>query len=192
MPEDMLKKRERGLEEEWVNRHERELVEKLRQRGSLDEIGMALAVKLQADDPVLLQRARDLGITLENGPAFLLAPLVQVAWAEGTVTEAERDAVLRIAGHRGIDPASTAFGQLVAWLNKRPSDELFDTAIEVLKAGFSVLTPPERQERIAVLGRACREVAQASGGVWKQLGLSSGVSGEEHSLLDQLKAKLRA
>ena len=50
-----------------------------------------LAVKLQIDDPALLRRIMALGVTLDTGAAFLLAPLVQVAWAEGGVTDRERE-----------------------------------------------------------------------------------------------------
>ena len=89
-----------------------------------------------------------LGVTVETGPAFLLAPLVQVAWAEGAVTDGERATVLRLAKERGIEPTSPAYAQLDAWLSQRPVDALFDAAIEAIKSGLSVLTPEERADRI--------------------------------------------
>ena len=58
-------------------------------------------MRLQIDDPVLLRRVMGLGVTLDTGAAFLLAPLVQVAWAEGAVTDREREKVLRISTERG-------------------------------------------------------------------------------------------
>ncbi len=103
MPDEIFKGRERAFEAEWANRHDAELIEKLRRKDRLEAITEALAKKLQADDPALLQRAMDLGVTLETGPAFLLAPLVQVAWAEGSVSEEERETVLRLARARGIE-----------------------------------------------------------------------------------------
>jgi F-type H+-transporting ATPase subunit b len=37
------------------------------------------------DNPDLLQRVRDVGVTLETAAALFVAPLVQVAWADGSV-----------------------------------------------------------------------------------------------------------
>ena len=189
---DIFKERERSLEEEYFRRHEAKLLEKLRERGRLEEIAEALAVKLQIDQPELLRRIMALGVTLDTGAAFLLAPLVQIAWAEGKVSDRERETVLRIAGERGVEKTSPAYAQLVQWLRARPADELFDTAVEAIKAGLSVLPPEERAERVKRITEACREVAGASGGLSRLLGLGTGVSGEEESLLDRITATLRS
>jgi hypothetical protein len=116
---------------------------------------------------------------------------VQVAWAGGSVTKAEKDAVLRLARGRGIETDSPAYAQLREWLKERPDDQLFDLAVEVLKYGFSVLPPDEREERIKVLVDACHEVAEASGSTlgWV-LGLKS-VSHSEASTLDAIANTLR-
>ena len=79
------------------------LIEKLRESDRLAEIAVALAEKLQVDNPEFLRRVMELGVTLATAPAFLLAPLVQVAWAEGKVTEREYKTVLRLAGARGVE-----------------------------------------------------------------------------------------
>ena len=191
MADDKLKDRERAEEEVWANRKNAELLEKLRKKDKLEAIGTVLAKKLRTDDPALLQRVVDLGVTLDTGPAFLLAPLVQVAWAGGEVTEQERETVLKLAAQRGLETGTPAHAQLVEWLRTRPTDALFDAAIDVIKAGFSVLPPTERQERVDMLAKACRQVAEASGDVWKRLGLSSGVSSEEFAFLDQIRSRLR-
>ena len=191
MDKDLFKERERSLEEEYFRTHDAKLIEKLRERGKVEEIAEALAVKLQIDDPALLRRIMALGVTLDTGPAFLLAPLVQVAWAEGDVTDREREKVLLIATERGIDPSSPAYTQLQAWLRKRPADAIFDTAVEAIKTGLSVLTPAERADRIKRIVDACRAVASASGGLGRLLGLGTGVSSEEESILDAMAATLR-
>jgi len=192
MDKDMFKERERSLEEEYVRRHEAKLLEKLRERGKLEEIAAALAAKLRVDNPELLRRIAALGVTLDTGAAFVLAPLVQIAWAQGTVTDRERETVLRLAGERGIEKESPAHAQLLEWLRARPSDELFGTAVEAIKAGLSVLSPEERADRVRRIVDACRQVAAASGGLSRLLGLGTGVSGEEESILDTIAATLRA
>jgi hypothetical protein len=191
MTEDAFKERGRSFEEEYFRKHEAKLIAKLRERGRLEEISEALALKLQIDSPGLLSRIMALGVTIETGPAFLLAPLVQVAWAEGAVTDRERATVLRLAKERGIEPTSPAYAQLEAWLSQRPVDALFDAAIEAIKSGLSVLTPEERADRIRRIVDACRQVADASGGLSRLVGLG-GVSNEEEALLDGMVARLRA
>ena len=136
--------REKAMEDTYFRNEDARLLDKLRKKASLDEIGLALGQKLEVDQPDLLLRVRQCGVTLETAAALMLAPLVQVAWAEGSVTKAEHDAVLRISRGRGVAPGSPSYAQLEEWLKERPSDELFDTAVEVIKAGFSVLPPEER------------------------------------------------
>ena len=143
MDKDIFKERERSLEEEYFRKHNAKLIEKLRERGKVEEIVEALAVKLQIDDPALLRRIMALGVTLDTGAAFLLAPLVQVAWAEGAVTDREREKVLRIATERGVDTTSPAYTQLQEWLRTRPEYAIFDAAVEAIKTGLSVLTPAD-------------------------------------------------
>lgn len=189
---DIFKDRGRSFEEEYFRKHDAKLIEKLRERGKVEEIVEALAVKLQIDDPALLRRIMALGVTLDTGAAFLLAPLVQVAWAEGGVTDREREKVLQIAAERGVDTSSPAYTQLQEWLRTRPADAIFDTAVEAIKRGLSVLTPAERADRVKRIVDACREVASASGGLGRLLGLGTGVSSEEESILDAMTATLRA
>jgi hypothetical protein len=189
---DSFKDRERAEEESFFRNRDAKLIEKLRENAKLEEIVAALAENLQVQNPELLRRAMALGINLSTGPALLLAPLVQVAWAEGKVTDRERETVLRLAGARGVEHGSPAQAQLLEWLRNRPADAVFDTALEVIKAGLSTLPPDEREVRIARIVQACREVSEASGGLAKALGVGSGVSTEERSVLDVVTAALRS
>jgi hypothetical protein len=152
---------------------------------------LVLAEQLQVDNPELLRRVIALGVKLDTGPAFLLAPLVQVAWAEGKVTDRERDTVLRLAAARGVEAGTPAHSQLLKWLKERPSDALFDTAMEVIRSGLTLLPPEQREERLKRIVHACHEVAEASGGLAKVLGLGSGVSGKEEGLLEAIATTLR-
>ena len=191
MAKDIFKDREKGLEEEFFRKSDAQLLEKMREKARLDEVAAELAKTLQVENPELVRRVIDLGVPRGTGAALLLAPLVQVAWAENTVTSKEQEAVLRLAATRGVEKGSPAEAQLREWLVKRPSDALFQTAIEVIKAGLSHLTAEEREERVQAYATACREVSEASGGLAKALG-GSGVSGEERSLLDVITRALRA
>ena len=183
--------REKAMEEAYFRQEDARLLDKLRQKAHLDEIAVALGDKLKVDNPELLQKVRSLGVTLDTAAALFVAPLVQVAWAGGTMTKAEHDAVLRLARGRGIESNSHAYAQLIKWLKERPSDSVFETAVEVIKYGFSVLPRAEREERIKRIIDACHEVAEASGSTlgWV-LGLKS-VSDHEAVTLDTITNGLR-
>jgi len=193
MEKDIFKDRERAIEETYFRQQDAKLIERLRQGAKLEEIATALAEKLQVDNPDLLLRVKELGVTVDSAPAFFLAPLVQVAWAEGSVTKQEHDTVLRLARERGIEVDSPGYVQLLEWLRVHPSNAIFDTAVEVIKSGFAVLPPEEREERIKRIVQACHEVATASGGgLAKVLGLGSSVSSTEASILDTITNTLRS
>jgi hypothetical protein len=192
MDRDSFKERGRAQEEGYFRAQDAKLLDRLREDARLEEIVLALAEQLEVDNPELLRRVIALGVRLDTGPAFLLAPLVQVAWAEGKVTDRERDAVLRLAAARGVEAGSPAHAQLLQWLQERPSDDLFDTAMEVIRGGLALLPPEEREPRLKRIVQACQEVAEASGGLAKVLGLGSGVSGEEDALLAAIAATLRS
>jgi hypothetical protein len=193
MDKGIFNDREKAMEANYFRQQDARLIERLRQGAKLDDIAEALRDKLQLDNPELLARAREVGVTAETAPAFFLAPLVQVAWAEGKVSKREHETVLRLAQERDIEEGSPAYKQLDAWLEQRPDDALFDTAVEVLKYGFAVLPLKEREERTVRVVEACREVAAASGTELAHLlGLGSGVSKIEASMLDDLNGKLRS
>jgi len=192
MEKDAFKERGTGMEAAYFREQDAKLIQKLRETARLEEIAAALAEKLRADSPELLRQIRELGTTRDSGSAFLLAPLVQVAWAEGKVSDRERETVLRIAAARGVEAGSPAHAKLLEWLRERPSDTMFDAALAVIKVGLSVLPPAEREERVRRIVQACREVAEASGGgLARVLGLGSGIQKEEESLLDTITTTLR-
>ncbi len=190
---DIFKERERGFEAEYFRKQDAKLLAKLRERAALGDVAQALAEKLRIENAELLQRVVELGISKDTGAAVLLAPLVQVAWAGGQVSEAERKVVLSLAVARGMPAGSPAYVQLESWLKKRPSDELFETALEVMKDGLAVLPESERDERIKGIVAAAHQVADASGGgLLKVLGMAKGVSDQEAGMLDAINQRLRA
>ena len=162
MTKDIFRDRERGEEDAYFRQQDAKLIAKLRQKARFSEIAHALAEKLHADEPVLLERIQKLGVTLDTGSAFILAPLVEVAWIDGDVSHAERDTILRIAKQHGVEPGSADYHQLLDWLAHRPSDEVFQTALEAIRIGLSVLPSNESEQRIETMIKACEDVAQAA------------------------------
>ncbi len=189
MTKDIFRDRERGEEQAYFRQEDARLIEKLRQKARLSEIAHALAEKLQADEPALLERIQKLGVTLDTGSAFILAPLVEVAWVDGEVSDAERDKILDIAKQRGVVPGSADYRQLLDWLAHRPSDEVFRTALEAIRIGLSVLPPHEAEQRIATIIKACEDVAHSAGVIAELLHLD-GVTYAESALIAEIRRHL--
>ena len=189
MAKDMLRDRERGEEQAYFRQQDAKLIAKLRQKAQLSEIAHALADKLQADEPALLERIQKLGVTLHTGSAFILAPLVEVAWIDGDVSHAERDTILHIAKQHGVEPGSADYHQLLDWLAHRPSDEVFRTALEAIRIGLSILPPDESEQRIATIIKGCEDVAQAAGWFEELLWLD-GVSPAESAVIGAIRRHL--
>jgi hypothetical protein len=187
---DVLRERERGIEAQWARQHDEELIRKLRERAKVDEIARLLARKLRVEDPALRQRLLDLGFTHETGPALFVAPLVQLAWADGKVTGRERDTILGMAAMRGIAPGSPVHALLLEWFRKPPPDGVYGAALEVIRVGISVLPAAERELRVKAYAESFRRVAETSvSGIRRVLG-KGGVPPEEDALIDRMTAAL--
>jgi hypothetical protein len=186
----MFHDRERAEESAYFQQRDRKLIEAIHRRAKLSEIAQALGEKLQVDNPDLLQRIITLGVTRDTAAAFILAPLVQVAWIDGDVSAAERDTILRLASERGIEAGSEDHAQLQAWLDVRPPDALYEAALDAMAVGLSVLPRDEAEQRVAGIISASEAVAEASGGLAKLLHLHRGISPQEQSVLDFVKARL--
>jgi hypothetical protein len=128
-------------------------------RAARDQIAEATGVA----DAALLAELAGLGIRVETLSALTLIPLVEVAWADGEIDDAERHAILAGAVSTGVEPGSSSYQLLEIWtLEKPPPDmrDLWKSFTRVLCAELSE-AESSRLER-NVLGRA-RAVAAAAG-----------------------------
>ena len=179
------------MEAMYFRAHDAKLLDALRQKANLDAISTALAEKLASDRPDLLQRVRSLGITVPRAAAFLLMPLIQVAWVDGTPNRRTRNAVLERSRAEGIPVGSPADRQLLDWLQDRPPNVLFETALDVIACGIAVLKPRDRNDRILRICEACEGIAGASRSrLLKMLGLASGTSASQAATLCAIAAAL--
>lgn len=137
-------------------------------------------------DRALLVQLRELGFSRDTVVLLFLAPLAQVAWAEGAVTPREREALTARAGRAGILPGTRAFRTLTSWLDVRPSDGFFSGCLDAIRAIATRLPGEEQATIVRDLLSSSRAVAGASGGL---LGFGA-VSGEEKALLARIAAEL--
>jgi tellurite resistance protein len=108
--------------------------------------------------------------------------LVEVAWADGDVSHAERAAILHIAKQRGVEPGSADHRQLLNWLDHRPPEDIVRTALEAIRIGISVLPPAEKEQRISAIIKACKNVAEAGDWLSGLLQLE-GISRDESAVI---------
>ncbi|MEC9092572.1 MAG: hypothetical protein VX438_07705 [Planctomycetota bacterium] len=178
-----LNDRGKSLEGAFFQQKDRELLERLRQESASEEKRIALSKSSGITDNDLLHRLVELEIEPTTFVSFSLLPLVQVAWADGTMQDSEREAILRAAEQAGVSKNSTSFEILETWMEQSPSDELYSAwkaYASTLKESLEASQVSNLQSRI--LGRA-QEVAEAAGGF---LGLGNKVSNEEATVLKEL------
>jgi hypothetical protein len=186
--DDALAKRGRALEDDYFRRRDQELIEKMREQWSAEKKEQAMGTAAGLNDPHLLQELLTLGFTPETVKLLPLVPLLQVAWAEGGVSPAERDLILKLAESRGLTAGSPADAQLMDWLANRPADQVFAGAGRLIHAMLESGAEPVANLNADALVEYAEKVAAASGGIF---GLGR-VSGEERALLASLAAGLKS
>jgi hypothetical protein len=181
-----LAERGRGLEEDYFRKRDRELIEKMRKASAAEDARRALETKTGLHDPALLQELEQLGFTPETVALLPLVPLVQMAWAEGGVSDAERKVIVQLARSRGIQEASAGDRQLSSWLSSRPHADVFARASRLIRA---MLDAPGGEEKMTAedLVNYCESIAAASGGI---LGINR-ISAEERALLNTIARDLK-
>ncbi len=184
----ILHDRKAGLEEAFFVQHNRDLQRRLHERVARESSAELLRQESGIDDEATLAELVDLGITAETLAALSLVPLVQVAWADGRIQEAEREALLGAARSVGIDTDSEAFELLTGWLNEQPSESMLEAWEEYVRALLTSCSQGSKDALKAVtLGRA-ESVARAAGGI---LGIGK-IAAAERAVLDRLAAVFSA
>ena len=183
---DAFAERGRGLEEEYFRRREQELIEKLRRRAAAEEELKRLGEQSGVTDEEILKDLQDLGYSPETVMLLHLAPLVEMAWADGGVSDRERALIVEAARARGVKSGSPADEQLAEWLISRPSALLFERNLRAIRAFLQARPAEEREASQRELLDYCTAIASASGGLF---GFGA-VSAEERALLARLSSEL--
>lgn len=132
--DDFLDDRRRASEDDYFRKKDRELIEKMRQAAAADRAKTELSTRTGLSDPALIAELGALGFTPDTISVLPLVPVVQMAWAEGGITPAERDMLIRLARGRGIAAGGAADQQLSDWMARRPSDDVFARAMRLIRA----------------------------------------------------------
>lgn len=177
----------RKREEEYFRRKDRELIERMRHEAAAAAARKELETATGITDPDSLKDLEALGFTPATLGLLPLIPVLQVAWAEGGISTAEREMIVTLARSRDVEPGSVADQQLQGWLDTRPSDETFRKAGRLIGAMLDHPEGAEMQVTADDLIKYCEQIAQASGGIF---GFGS-VSVEEKTALQQIATQLK-
>ena len=188
MSDDAIGKRGRSLEDEYFRRKDRELIEKVRKAAAAEQAQKDLGRSVGLDDPELLQQLSALGFTPETVALLPLVPVLEVAWAEGGITNAERDLLVRLARSRGVNAGTPADQMLSTWLAHAPSEAVFAGARRLIRAMLDSGSSQSADLHADDLVKQCEEIASASGGIF---GIGR-ISAEEKALLTSIAADLNA
>ena len=163
MPDSMFKDT-RSLEDVFFLKHDAALIEEMRSRAAKANQKKVLAEALGIPVESVLNRLVEHGIHAEAVAAFALVPIVEVAWADGKVQDAEAAVVLRTMEKRGIPKDSLAYRITEKWLLYRPDPNLLAVWKEYTRHLMSTLD----EQTCAALRKSTLEnaqgVAEAVGG----------------------------
>jgi hypothetical protein len=185
--EDAFGGKKRKHEEDYFRKQDQELIDRMRKAAEAQATQRALEAKTGLHDPALLADIQELGFTAETVGLLPLLPILQVAWAEGGVSDAERKLIVDVARTRGIEPGSVADEQLADWMRQRPADEVFARAGRLISVMLAAGSDETKDLTADDLVKYCEAIAAASGGIF---GLGK-VSAEEKALLAQIQRALK-
>ena len=110
-----------------------------------------------------------------------------VAWADGSIDDKERSAILSRAAELGLTKQDVSYQLLEGWLAEQPMPELLASWKDYIGA-LSITLSHEAKEvlKLKLLGRAAA-IAEATGG---RLGIGQKVSRAEKAVLEELERAL--
>jgi hypothetical protein len=188
MPDhDAIATRGRALEDEYFRKKDRELIERMQKAAAAEQARSDLSRTMGLEDPAVLQDLLDLGFTPDTVSLLPLVPVLEMAWAEGGITSAERELIVRLARSRGITENSPADLRLSEWMVTRPEPTVFDRAGRLIAATLASGGEQAGSLTVDDLVQYCEKIAAASGGI---LGIGR-ISPEERMLLSRIATDLK-
>jgi len=183
MPNPLYSESRSLLEEAFFRKRDAELIAEMRRREQAQSRKKALADVSGISDERVLDQLIEHDIHAETLAAFSIVPIVEVAWADGSIQPEEHKILLRAVEDAGIPKEGVAYRLMEQWLTRRPEPKLMQLWRDYTRALMAELTP-EAGERIkaTVLAHA-RAVADAAGGF---LGINR-VSRPEEKILRELE-----
>jgi hypothetical protein len=176
-----LKDRKDALENEFFARQDESAITQLREKNATKARRTQLAAAVGITDEAVLDSLEAIGISVQTLTALSLVPLVTVAWADGKLAPAEREAIQQAASE--ANAGKDALTMLEGWLSSPPRAALLAAWKSYIGELLPTLDPAARASLRDQLVGGAREVAEAAGGF---LGFGNKVSSEQAAVLDEL------
>jgi hypothetical protein len=152
------------LENMFFHKQDQVLVDQFHRMQEMKETKDSLAKVSGITNDAILERLVELDVRPEIVASLAIIPLVEVAWADGSVKETEKAAVLEAASKSYFAAGSIDYSLLAQWLEHRPSRNLLDAWTHYIEGLCEMLSKSEKQTlRDELVGHA-RQVANAAGG----------------------------
>ncbi len=180
MSNEILGDRGKALEELFFARESEKYRKAVQEKAEAQNNKESLSASSGITDDAVLEQLIALDIGSDTLAALALVPLVEVAWADGTMDDKERNAILQAAGDSGLSGDSAAL--LDGWLATQPSSEVLAGWKDYVSALSSTLDATARESLKQELLSRARTVAESAGGI---LGMGK-ISNEEEEKLEEL------
>jgi hypothetical protein len=181
MNDHILGDRGKALEDMFFAKESEKLREALRDKEEKEDKKAALSAASGISDDAVLEQLVALDIRSDTLAALSLVPLVEVAWADGTMDDSERSAILSAAADSGLSAESASL--LDGWLATQPSSKVLSAWKNYVSALSGTLDTAARYSLKKELLSRARAVAESAGGF---LGIGK-ISREEEEKLEELE-----
>ncbi len=181
----LLDARRRILEDAFFRKRDAILIEQFHAMEKMKKTKSALRKVSGITREDVLDKLMSLNVRPETLASLAMVPLVEIAWADGSIQVEEREAILKAAAKNGFTTGGIDFTLIESWLARRPPDSLLDAWTHYIQGLCANLNKGQIASlRTDLIGHA-RDIAKASGGF---LGLGNKISKTEQAMIDRLKA----
>lgn len=175
----------RTLEDAFFRKRDAILTEQFHKLEKMKETKQALQKVSGIIDEKVLDKLVALNVRPETLASLAMVPLVEIAWADGSIADEERDAILQAAAKNGFAKGGINYALIEGWLARRPPNSMLEAWTQYIRGLCANLNKTQIAHlRDELIGHA-QDIARASGGF---LGLTSKVSTAEQDMIDRLKA----
>jgi hypothetical protein len=164
MTDRILEERGKALEDEFFHKEDQKKIGEMKDHLAAQQTKEELRKASGMTDDAVLDQLVGLGLTAQTVAALSLVPLLMVAWADGTIQDNERAAILHGAHGKGLDEGSPGYKLLERWLAKKPDETLFTAWEAYIKALASELNDEQNRLLKNQIVNFAKVVAESAGG----------------------------
>ena len=170
-----LERRSKSLEESFFIAENQKLSDALHRKNEKRKFKKSLGLK----SDTLVDLFWELEIKPDTFTAVQMIPLVLVSWADGSMDDREREAVLAVAMDNKLYQDSKGWVQLKHWLNNKPDPKIFELWHEWIQEITQNMSEEDKRALERELVHNASEIAEAAGGI---LGVGSFADSEKQMI----------